>query len=437
MLGEQYGRVLESQEISSRTKRGAFFARYCEPRFPSARARIRPLLAADVAELAAAPRRRTPGRARDREHLTATTHLPTRSDTEPEQVARAACARRRSSSGGSPRWSRAAPRSRDAMEREPRARSTATSGNPRSFDRLEALLGDQAYRLASGGVAAEEINYRRFFDINDLAAIRVERPDVFDAVHDTAFQLPARGQGDRACASTTSTACCDPSQLPREPPARQRARAEWASDRAPPPQSTPTDRLQPTSSSRRSWPATRRCPRDWPVHGTTGYEFLNTVNGLFVDAGGARAVDAPVPAPARGGAASFDDLVYRAKRLILRTRDVQRALRARRSRLDRISRAAPLVARLHPEQPAPALREVIACFPVYRTYIQPTPTEVERARPPARRCAPIRDAKRRNPLDQRVGVRLHRATCCCCAIPRGCPTPTAPSGATSCCVSSR
>ena len=58
-----------------------------------------------------------------------------------------------------------------------------TPGDSRSFDALDALLTDQAYRLAFWRVAAEEINYRRFFDVNDLAAIRMELPEVFDAAH--------------------------------------------------------------------------------------------------------------------------------------------------------------------------------------------------------------------------------------------------------------
>ena len=58
-----------------------------------------------------------------------------------------------------------------------------TQGDPRSFDRLERMLREQAYRLSFWRVAADEINYRRFFDINDLATIRVEDPEVFATVH--------------------------------------------------------------------------------------------------------------------------------------------------------------------------------------------------------------------------------------------------------------
>jgi (1->4)-alpha-D-glucan 1-alpha-D-glucosylmutase len=66
-------------------------------------------------------------------------------------------------------------------------------GNPRSFDRLEKLLASEAYRLSCWRVATDEINYRRFFDINDLAAIRVEDPEVFSAVHALVFDLVRQG----------------------------------------------------------------------------------------------------------------------------------------------------------------------------------------------------------------------------------------------------
>src|SRR5439155_2044200 len=69
------------------------------------------------------------------------------------------------------------------------ARINGEPGDPRSFDALDELLNAQSYRLAFWRVAAEEINYRRFFDVNDLAAIRVELPKVFDAVHRLLLEL--------------------------------------------------------------------------------------------------------------------------------------------------------------------------------------------------------------------------------------------------------
>ena len=75
--------------------------------------------------------------------------------------------------------------------------STGTPGDPHSFDLLDALLQAQAYRLCHWRVASEEINYRRFFDINDLAALSMEKPEVFAATHGLHPAPAGRGQGPR------------------------------------------------------------------------------------------------------------------------------------------------------------------------------------------------------------------------------------------------
>src|SRR5262249_20729243 len=67
-------------------------------------------------------------------------------------------------------------------------------GQPRSYDLLDGLIERQSYRLAFWRVAAEEINYRRFFDVNELAAIRMELPEVFQATHQALFRLLAEGK---------------------------------------------------------------------------------------------------------------------------------------------------------------------------------------------------------------------------------------------------
>src|SRR5204862_8187022 len=74
------------------------------------------------------------------------------------------------------------------------AEFNGTPGDPHSFDRLHELLEDQAYRLAYWRTAAHEINYRRFFDLNTLAGLRVEDPDVFRAIHTLLARLLAEGR---------------------------------------------------------------------------------------------------------------------------------------------------------------------------------------------------------------------------------------------------
>ena len=176
ILGDQYGRVLERGELKVRYESGRFFLRYFEhelpiaPRHLPARARARPrdncaiTTTSDLyAELQSI--------------LTALEYLPRAPRPNPERIA-SAPAKRKSSSGA---WTRA--RRQPLVQRRDRESAhviNGTPGDPRSFDALDALLDDQAYRLAYWRVAAEEINYRRFFDINDLAAIRIEVPEVFE-----------------------------------------------------------------------------------------------------------------------------------------------------------------------------------------------------------------------------------------------------------------
>src|SRR5438094_4934945 len=85
-----------------------------------------------------------------------------------------------------------APQVQQAIEKA-LGRINGEPGDPRSFDSLDELLNAQSYRLAFWRVAAEEINYRRFFDVNDLAAIRMELPEVFDATHKLLLKLIADG----------------------------------------------------------------------------------------------------------------------------------------------------------------------------------------------------------------------------------------------------
>ena len=84
---------------------------------------------------------------------------------------------------------------RDGID-EPSSASTARSGEPQSFDALDRLLDAQAYRLAYWRVAVDEINYRRFFDVNDLAALRMNEPKVFEQTHALIFELVDEGKID-------------------------------------------------------------------------------------------------------------------------------------------------------------------------------------------------------------------------------------------------
>ena len=134
-------------------------------------------------------------------------------------------------------------------------------------------------------------------------------------------------------------------------------------------------------------------PLEWPVQGTTGYELLNVVNGLFVDALGLRLIERGYRR-LREGSGTFDDLLYRAKKLILRTA-MSSELHVLARRLDRISEQHRWSRDFTASSLHLALGEVIACFPVYRTYAQADTISISDGdRLHVLRA--VREAKRRN-----------------------------------------
>src|SRR5262249_29916275 len=203
-----------------------------------------------------------------------------------------------------------------------------TPGDPRSFDALDALLSDQAYRLAFWRVAAEEINYRRFFDINDLAAIRMELPEVFDETHRLLFDLVANG-------AVTGLRIDHPDglYLPNEYFEKLQRRAAEAFAKR---------RISAGPQRGEAWPSEHatsapagymdraiylvvekilsgdeQLRSDWPVDGTTGYDFMNDAIGVLVDASAERAITTTFH-KFIGHNLHFGHLVYAKKRLVMR-----------------------------------------------------------------------------------------------------------------------
>src|SRR5262245_8640785 len=157
------------------------------------------------------------------------------------------------------------------------AAANGTPGEPGSFERLHELLEAQAYRLAFWRVASDEINYRRFFDINDLAALRTDDEAVFDATHRLILDLAASGKVD-------GLRIDHPDGLydPAEYFARLQARYAAAVRVAPPADAaTPFRPLWVVAE--KIVAGHERLPVDWAVHGTTGYRFAAVVNGVLVD----------------------------------------------------------------------------------------------------------------------------------------------------------
>src|SRR6185369_13206611 len=140
-------------------------------------------------------------------------------------------------------------------------------GHPASFDALHALLEVEAYRLAYWRTAFHEINYRRFFDVNTLIGLRMEEPEVFAAAHALVVELVREG-AITGLRIDHVDGLFDPRQY------LERLRDAVGAE----PFVVVEKILSPGES----------LPEDWPIDGTTGYDFLNDVAGLFVDGRNAR-----------------------------------------------------------------------------------------------------------------------------------------------------
>jgi (1->4)-alpha-D-glucan 1-alpha-D-glucosylmutase len=400
VLGDTYGRVLERGELQLAYDDDGFGVRYFEHRFPCSPRSVAIVIRRSVEELRADPE--DPARMELESVADALDALPERSRHDPDSVAR----RRRE-------WTVARRRLRtlhsaSAEVRDALATATAalngTPGDARSFDALHALLEEQSYRLSYWRVAAEEINYRRFFDINDLAGVRVERPEVFQETHRLVLRLVREGR-------VTALRIDHPDGLfhPRAYLRRLQEEAARAADAAEeawsdgPKVAGDANGAADEGGDRREpfyvlvekiLTGDEPLPEDWPVAGTVGYDFMNRVNALFVP----RAAEARMDVTYRRFSrmrTRFRDLVHEKKRLILRSALVSE-LTVLTTLLSRIAEENRCFRDFTWGALRDALREVIAAFPVYRTYIDATAGFIPpRDRQYVERAIHI--AKRRNP----------------------------------------
>ena len=259
-------------------------------------------------------------------------------------------------------------------------------GDAHSFDSLEKLLDDQAYRLSFWRVASDEINYRRFFDINDLAAIRVESPEVFAMVHRIPFDLIQK--------SLVSGIRIDHPDGLFDPLGYFEELQAQAPLSSPPTTSGSGNRRRVYLAAEKILVGDEELRPGWAIEGTTGYGFLNLLNGLFVDSSKARFFQR-LYRKFTGWSQSYPDLIYESKRLVMQV-SMSSELNVLSRRLDRISEQHRRSRDFTLESLRDALREVIACFPVYRTYIRSDTRHPDEQDEHYIRNA-IRTAKRRNP----------------------------------------
>jgi (1->4)-alpha-D-glucan 1-alpha-D-glucosylmutase len=411
ILEDQYGKVLESGKLRLERDGGALFVRYYETRLPLSPRSYALVLERRTEELLA---RFDPGEEHVLEYRSiwaSARSLPSRSDTKPDQIEQTI-------------------RERDVIKRrlgrlcadcpelcafidENIAQLRGDPGDPSSFDPLHRILEDQVYRLAYWRVAAEEINYRRFFDINDLAGLRTEDPLVFETIHRLVFGwvdagavrglridhpdglADPRGYFARLQEWLFLRACSrrlrDVGRGDEWPGLEERVRARYR-EAAGADASSPLARWFPVVAEK-ILSRGEELPDDWPIDGTVGYEYLNALNGLFIDPTAAEAIDAAY-AEFTGDREPFAEVLYQAKRLVTRA-SLPSEVNVLARQLNRVSEADRRSRDFTLNELRDALREVIACFPVYRTYIQPGRPASDRDRGYVDQA--VARARRRNP----------------------------------------
>ncbi|HEV2137092.1 MAG TPA: malto-oligosyltrehalose synthase [Terracidiphilus sp.] len=343
ILGDLYGNVLERGELTLGVDETGFFLRYYDHKTPLDPASYEDILEVWLNQLASEHPQQ--GEVIDElENVRLLVRgIPPNSTTDSEQIA--------------PRLNegrKAKQRIFEVYRDYPEAR-TAFDATMRRIgeepERLHALLEKQAFRLAFWKMAHEEINYRRFFDINDLVCLRVEEEDVFAARHHVIIQLIAEKKVTGLRVDHID-GLYDPETYLEQ---LQSAAANAAS--------------QPVYSVVEKILGRDEClPRTWKTCGTTGYDFLNAVNGIMVEAEGLRSIEATY-ARFTGSKESFADVSYTRNKQVMRelfAAEVQ----ALGNRLGRLAAQDPKARDVPLSQIIAAMVEITACLRVYRTYIR-------------------------------------------------------------------
>lgn len=361
ILGDPYGRILERGELRLSYEAGTLQLHYYERALPINPRRVPMVLSYDLEELRARRGEADPALRELLSILTELENLPTIVETDPARVAE----RQREKEVARERLARLAERDPGILQHiEAAVREfNGVPGVPASFDSLHNLLENQAYRLAYWRTAFHEINYRRFFDVNGLASLRMEDPEVFAATHALVLRLAGEGLATGLRIDHLD-GLTDPGQyLERLRDALREA--SGSPEGAPPPGGAPSLPLYVVAEKVLS--AGESLPESWPLDGTTGYDFLNDANGLFIDPDGERQLLRTYER-STGFREDFEDVVYESKKQVMEA-TLASELNMLAHALNRISEEDRRSRDFTLNSLRDMLLEVVACLPVYRTYI--------------------------------------------------------------------
>lgn len=384
ILGDQYGAVLENGELAVVFAEGSFLLRYYDHTLPIRLRSYGAILSHRLGELEQSLSAEDIHYQELLSINTALKNLPPHTERDPLRIVE----RYREKEVVKRRLGSLYTESQEIREFIDRNVTifNGIKGEPASFDLLDDLLRQQVYRLSHWRVATEEINYRRFFDINDLAAIRMENPAVFSETHRLIFRLVREGKVtglrvdhmdglynpsdylgrlQQGCFLQRQIALQERSaeeKLPEEEESERNAgiiqrHKELLTD----PGYRPFYIIGEKILSKGE-----KLPEEWPIFGTTGYEFANQVNGLFVDTGNGKAFDA-IYARFTRGRLNFQECAYEKKKLIMQAA-MSGEINTLGYNLNSISEVNRHTRDFTLNSLIKALVEVIAYFPVYRTY---------------------------------------------------------------------
>ena len=354
VLGDAYGVVLESGEIELRFEPewGSFAVFYHEHRFP-----LDPRTYPRVLDRVLAHT----SNARLEVLRRAFREFPDRNDPTPEQIKE-----RHQEKQARKRALAELYASDSTLAAAVTAGVRSFGGDPSeaaSFDALHELLELQAWRLAYWRTASDDINYRRFFDVNSLGALRVENETVFEATHKLVLELVGQGKIDGLRVDHPD-GLYNPADYFRR---LQKRVAEVTGNTAALPIYLVVEKI--TASF-------EHLPPDWPVHGETGYHFGNVVNRMLVDSATRGRMDR-VYSGFIDEHLEWANVAYECQHLVLR-RSLASELNTVTNLLARIAQVERRSRDFTFNSLRQALAEVIASFPVYRTYITETISESDR-----------------------------------------------------------
>ena len=354
VLGDHYGTVLESGELrlAFDAEEGSFSVHYYEHRFPVDPREYPRILAHGIERLQARLGEDDPVLLEFQTLLTTFGHLPPRDRVDADAVAERARDKEVHKHHLATLYVGSADLARFVDENL--AEFNGEGGN---FDLLHELLQAQAYRLAFWRVAADEINYRRFFDINDLAALRMDNPEVFEATHRLVRELLARGYVNGLRIDHP-----DGLYAPKAYFERLQAMAAALAPAATAPNERPLYLVVEKILA-----AHEHLPEDWAVHGTTGYDFAAACTGLFVDGSAEEAVTRIYHGFVRARP-ELDEMVRAAKHLIMEI-SLAGELQVLATQLTRLAKGDRRTCDFTFNTLRSALAEIVASFPVYRTYV--------------------------------------------------------------------